>query len=161
MKLLPALFAAVLISTAQAQTFKLDDSTSPQPVVGPRAVVDESGRPLHRSLEPSHAIIQFGQVTYRLDMREHLQQRANVYFVRAPSVAGNQGSRLNWRLEAHQQTGSLLGGERALVWSGRVEQPWMELGLSLDVELNLMRWRPAPGPGAGDYVTYFELERLP
>lgn len=159
MKLLPLLLA-LFVGVAQAQTFRLDDSTSPRTRVSPRAVVDEHGTPLQRSLEPDHAILRFGQVVYRLDLRPHLGHNARIYFVRAPDSGPPSGSRLNWATAGGEQTGSLLSGERALIWNGPVNQPWMEIALHLEVDYNLLRWRPSPGY-RGEHVTWFELERRP
>lgn len=162
MKLLPALLALSLLSGATlAQTHRLDDSTSPRSRVEPRFVTDENGTALKRALEPDHAVLRYGQVIYRLDMRPHLGHKAKIYFVRGAESGPPNGTRLNWAMTGGQMTGSLLSGERALVWSGTVEQPWMEMPLHLELDIHLQRWRPRPGPGALDNVTYFELERQP
>lgn len=161
MKPLYSLIALCFLSAmAHAQTVRLDDSTSPRSRVAPRAIVDENGTPLQRSLEPDHAVLRFGQVIYRLDMRPHMGHRAIIYFARASENGPPSGSRMNWATAGGQQTGSLLSGERALMWSGRITQAWMEFPMHLELDYNLLRWRPQPGQSS-DHVTWFELERLP
>jgi hypothetical protein len=151
---------ALLAGTALAQAFRLDDSTSPRSRVEPRLVVDETGQALQRALEPEHAVLRFGPVVYRLDLRPHLGQRARIYFVRGAEPGPPSGTRLLWALPAGQASGALLGGERALLWSGQVNQAWMEITLNLDLDIPLQHWRPRPGPGGLDLATHFELERF-
>lgn len=146
-------------SAVMAQTFRLDDSTSPRARVAPKSAVDETGRPLARSLEPNHAILRFGEVVYRLDMRPHLGQAARVYFVRAPEAGPPTNTRLNWAAAGSPLKGSLLAGERALLWSGIVNQPWMDLNLQLEIDFDLLRQLPNTRLGSANQTTYFELER--
>jgi len=152
---------ALLALTAQAQTFRLDDSTSPHARVEPRFAVNEAGNPLRRVQEPDHVVLRYGQVVYRLDMRPHLGQTARIYFVREAEPGPPAGTRLNWAVPSGQPSGSLLSGERALIWSGKVNQPWMKLPLQLELDIDLQRWRPRAGSNPAEHVTYFELERQP
>lgn len=152
---------ALALLTAHAQTFRLDDATSARSRVVPRFVVDGSGNPWGRSLEADHAVLRYGQVVYRLDMRPHVGQTARIYFVRAPEDGRSTGTRVNWTTADGQLGGSLLAGERALVWSGKLSQPWMEIALQLELDIDLQRWRPQPSNNAISTVTYFELDRLP
>ncbi|AOW15138.1 hypothetical protein LPB72_21730 [Hydrogenophaga crassostreae] len=161
MALVAALLLILLPLSAQAQTFKLDDSTSPRSRVVPRFIVDEAGNTWGRAIEADHAVLRYGQVVYRLDMRPHLGQRARIYFVRELQNGPPNGTRLNWKTADGQLSGSLLSGERALVWSGKVSQPWMELPLLLEIDINLQRWSPQAGRSGIAQVTYFELERQP
>lgn len=147
------------VGVASAQTFVLDDSTSPRARVLPRTVVDETGRLLSRSLEPNHAVLRFGQVVYRLDMRPHLGHAARVYFVRQPEAGQPTGARLNWATSDGSLKGSLQSGDRALVWSGTVTQDWLELGMQLELDFDLSQRMPNPQLGNTNQVTYFELER--
>ena len=147
------------VGVASAQTFLLDDSTSPRARVIPRAAVDETGKLLSRSLEPNRAILRFGEVVYRLDMRPHLAQTARDYFVRQPEVGQPTGSLLHWSTGKGSLKGSLQSGERALVWSGIVNQDWLELSMQLELDFDLMRRLPNPKLGNTNQVTYFELER--
>ena len=153
------LLCAALSPLALAQTFVLDDSTSPKSRVVPKSAIDEQGRPLNKSLEPDRAILRFGEVMYRLDMRPHLGQQARVYFVRAPETGPATGTRLNWSTRSGNLQGSLLGGDRALIWSGKVTEPWMSLGIQLDLDFDLQRWLPSVKLGNTEHATYFELER--
>lgn len=156
-----ALVLALLSVGAGAQTVRLDDSSSPRSRVQPRFVLDETGRSLARAPEPDRAVLRYGQVMYRLDLRPHLGQAARIYFVRAPEAGPPTGARLNWSTSAGRLTGTLMAGERELVWSGKVSEPWMEMPMQLELDIHLQRWRPRPGPGGADQVTWFELERLP
>lgn len=154
-----ALASLLLGNAALAQTFQLDDSTSPRSRVPARFAVDETGQPLSRSLEPDHAILRFGTVPYRLDLRAHQGRTARLYFVRPPEAGPPTGTRLNWASDNGNLRGSLLSGERALIWSGKVTQDWMTLSLQLDLDLDLHQW---PGMGraqSANQITYFELER--
>ena len=154
-----ALLLATLAPMASAQTFTLDDSTSPKARVAPKSAVDESGRPLNKSLEPDHAILRFGEVMYRLNMAPHIGHTGRIYFVRSPEVGPPTGTRLNWSTSNGALKGSLLSGERALVWSGIVTEAWMNIALQLELDFDLHRWRPNAKASSADQTTYFELER--
>jgi hypothetical protein len=154
-----ALALAFMAPVASAQTFRLDDSTSPRARVTPRAVVDEFGRPLNKSLEPDHAVLRFGEVKYRLDTRPHQGHNARIYFVRSPEIGPPTGTRLNWATSDGALKGSLLSGERALVWSGQVTEAWMNVALQLELDFELRRWLPNAKASSADQPTYFELER--
>jgi hypothetical protein len=153
------LLLAALAPMASAQTFKLDDSTSPKARVGPKSAVDETGRPLNKSLEPDHAILRFGEVVYRLDTSPHIGHTARIYFVRSPEIGPPTGTRMNWSTSDGALKGSLLSGERALVWSGRVSEAWMNIALQLELDFDLHRWLANAKASGADQTTYFELER--
>lgn len=155
-----ALAAALLVcAPAHAQTFRLDDSASPQRRVAPKAVLDETGRPFVQAVEPQRAVLRFGRVHYRLDTREHLGQPVRLYFLRAPQALPQLGVLLQWRTPDGRQRGTLQAGERALVWAGTITQPATDMLLELDLDIDLARWQAGAGPPALRWDTHFELER--
>jgi hypothetical protein len=152
------LVAGMACTGVLAQTVRLDDSASPRALVQPLAALDETGRPLAQSPEPNQAVLQFGDVRFKLRTAPYVGKSGRIYMV-FPSQLGEVHSgavRLRWQ-DAQSRSGVLSPGERALVWSGRMDAPWTDLMIRMSLELNLALWRSA----SSGVSPFFELELAP
>ena len=143
---------------------RLDDSASPRAVVQSPRVVSEYGYPLGRHVPgvpaPQRALVDFGRVEYRLATGPYLGRHARIYFVIPPLVLGlrsPQGLQVTWRSEGNFAAGTGRPGDRVLVWSGVVREPFMHEAISLRMEYSLRELLPQAGRGIS-VECYFEIE---
>jgi hypothetical protein len=156
------LLLAALAAPALAAPIRLDDSASPRVQVPAQVVLAEDGRRLADAPFARSAQVRFGQVQYRLATAAYLGRSARIYFVTPQSMAGLMspaGLRVEWRGNRFA-SGSATAGQRTLVWSGVVAQPWMteSLELAAFVDLRHIRW---PRDGQLSFDAYFEIEVHP
>lgn len=152
-----------LPSFSQAQLTRLNDSASPRYQVESLRVTSETGEPLDQAVNPQIAIMDFGVVEYKLATAEFVGQRVKLYYVIPSTIKGLLNPKaltVHWESKALIQSGSAHAGERKLVWSGTLTQPWLEIALylSMQVRLNELRLRTHEVFG---FESYFELETLP
>lgn len=164
-RLLLAVSASVLLAAtpAQARTERLDDTTSPRSQVQAPLVTDERGRPLADSPDARFAVIRFGRVDYRLATSRFAGQQARIYYVvpaSIPDLVQPTGMQVQWRGNGVFADGVARAGERRLVWTGTVREPWMNEGLDLTLQLDLRAVRLPPG-GRFGFESYFEIEVSP
>lgn len=156
--------ALVLVGAAPASgADRLDDSASPRSRVPATIVMTNEGRPLSDSLRPTSATIRFGRVDYKLATARYLGKQARIYFVVPPMIPGLRspaGLRVEWRASRLFAPGTAHPGERQLVWSGIVREPWMFEGLDLMFHLDLREMQLARD-GLFGVECYFEIEVLP
>lgn len=130
--------AIPLLAAAQV---RLDDSASPRSSVAALVVLSEQGRPLEQSLNPRMAIVNFGRIDYRLATAAYVGRQARIYFVMPAAVPGLRwpaAMRVDWRGQGGRfAAGSARPGERQLVWTGRVDGPWLTEALDLQVQVEL------------------------
>jgi hypothetical protein len=145
---------------------RLDDSASPRAVVQSRQVLSERGLPLDRpdgGPPPVFGIVHFGRVEYRLATAAYVGRRARIHYVVPPLIPGLRsptGLRVEWRTQGLFSNGTARAGERVLVWTGMVREPFMTeaFDLTLQVRLSELALR-ANAPLA--FESYFEIETLP
>jgi hypothetical protein len=140
------------------QVYKLDDSASPRSRVEAR--IDET--PLTASRGPVVAV-RFGRIDYRLATSAYVGRHARIHYVIPPAIRGLRGPAgfvLQWRGGHLFADGSGRPGDRRLVWSGVVREPWMADTFDLTLELDGRQLRTLPGADLG-FESYFEIEVLP
>lgn len=158
-----SLCVALLSLSSHAATARLDDSASPRSQVQPQLVLSDQGRPLADSFNARTATVKFGRVDYKLATAPFLGKQARIYYV-VPAVIGGlrspTGLRVDWRGNGLFANGSAYSGERRLVWSGVVREPWMSEGLDLTMQLDLREFQ-LPRNGQLGFESYFEIETSP
>ena len=137
---------------AHAQAQRLDDSASPRQQV-PVSWQSNSANQLSGTV----------QTEYRLATAAYLGRTARVYLVLpalVPGVLRPSALRMQWRGQGVLGAGSAQLGERVLVWSGKLSQPWLSdtLSLRMDVDPNGIR---LPHGVPFRFEPYFEIEPLP
>ena len=147
-----ALAICLLPASARAQAQRLDDSASPRQQV-PVSWQSSSAQQLSGTV----------QTEYRLATAAYLGRTARVYLVLpalVPGVLRPSALRMQWRGQGVLGAGSAQLGERVLVWSGKVSQPWLSdtLSLRMDVDPNGIRLPPGM---PFRFEPYFEIEPLP
>lgn len=153
-------------SGAHAGTARLDDSASPRQRVAPVTVLTLEGRPFDSVVEgpaPTHAVLKYGRVDYKLATGRYMGQRARIYFVipaLIPSLRSPAGLQVEWRGHGQFASGSARPGDRVLVWSGVVPGPWMSEGLDLTLQLDLRELQRSDN-GSFPFESYFEIEVHP
>ncbi len=133
-------FAAALLAGGAAAQVRLDDSASPRGRIDAPLVLSEQGIPLEQSLLPRLAIVQFGRVAWRLSTAAYVGRDARLYFVVPAFVPGLRSAaamRVDWGGATRFAPGSLRPGQRQLVWTGRIEGPWIEDAMELKVQVEL------------------------
>lgn len=119
---------------------RLDDSTSPRASVQAPQVLDENGRPLIDNIQAEWAVIPFGWVSYRLSTASYIGRQVRIYYEVPVSIArlrSPKGLVVEWRSRGRFQGGRAHAGERVLVWSGMVQEAWMQESLDLTARLRL------------------------
>jgi hypothetical protein len=145
---------------------RLDDSTSPRAQVQSLQILSERGRRLDApspDAAPQYAIARFGEVEYRLATAPYIGRQARIYYVIPAIIPGlRQPSSLKveWRSAGQFASGSAHGGERRLVWSGVVRQPFMVERLDLTMQFRLADVTARPDAGLS-FESYFEIEVTP
>ncbi|WP_296678529.1 hypothetical protein [Thiothrix sp. UBA2332] len=142
---------------------RLDDSASPRNRVAAPLVLANTGGLLAESEDATQAILQFGRVDYRLATAAFVGKEARIYYVLPASVPGllsPAGMRLEWRGNGVFADGVANAGERVLVWSGRVNDVWLNEGLDLTLYVDLAALRLSQGENFG-FEAWFEIEVLP
>jgi hypothetical protein len=162
-----ACFAVLALpSSADAQALRLDDSTSPRAQVQSLQILSEQGRRLDApspDAAPQYAIARFGNVEYRLATAPYMGHRARIFFVVPAVIPGMRqpsGVKVDWHTGGLFAPGSARGGERKLVWSGVVRQPFMVETLDLTMQFRLADVTARPGAGIS-FESYFEIEVTP
>lgn len=154
---------ALLSLSSLAVTARLDDSASPRSQVQPQLVLSDEGRPLTDSFNARTAIVKYGRVDYKLATAPFIGKQARIYYVVPAVISGLRsptGLRVDWRGNGLFANGSAYAGERRLVWSGVVREPWMSEGLELALQLDLREFQ-LPRNGQIGFESYFEIEALP
>ena len=152
-----------LPSLSLAQVSRLDDSASPRYQVESLRVTSESGEPLDQALHPQLALLDFGLVEYKLATSEFVGKRVHLYYVIPSAIKGLLNPKaltVSWQGRDFIQSGSAHAGERKLVWSGTVTEPWLEAALYLSMQVRLGELRLRANEIFG-FESYFELETLP
>lgn len=143
-----------------AATFRLDDSASPRARMEPQVVYGDDGRPLSQSVGARNASVQFGRVDYRLAAASYAGREVRVYYVvpaNIPGLRSPSGLQVNWQSQGKFASGSARPGQRTLVWSGKVREPWFNESFVLSMQVNLAELVPSPQPALG-FESYFEIE---
>lgn len=141
---------------ALAAIERLDDSASPRPQVNGDLNVA-------RSVDGRSLAIPFGRVEYRLATARFLGRQARIHYVIPPLFPGLQspaGVRLDWRGGGRFASGAGRPGDRVLVWSGIVREPWIDEALELTLTLAPDAVRLQPGMRL-QLETYFDIETSP
>lgn len=138
--LVAALMACLAPQAAVAQQV-LDDSASPVQQV--RTDLDWA-TPLWQAKSATAREFTRMQATVpnldiRLDTSDYTGRRADVYMtipLPVRGVKGSQGMRVTWRSEGLFEDGTLVPGQRALVYSGPIEGNTLRDRLRLTIELD-------------------------
>lgn len=139
---------------------RLDDSASPRQRVAPVITLSDQGRPLSETLDATGAVVRYGRIEYRLNTAAYVGRQAQVFFVIPPQIQGLRspaGLRADWRGSGQFAEGSARPGERRLVWSGRITQPWLVETIDLTLHVDLREWRLPERSGEG-FTAHFEIE---
>jgi len=155
-----AVCAACLGACQLRAAERLDDSASPRSRVEPLVVMGNDGQPLAQSMNATAAIVQLGRVEYRLATARYLGQEARIYYTVPALVEGLRSPaalRVEWRGDGVFGNGAARAGERQLVWTGTVREPWMGavLDVAFNVDLGQMQF---PRSGTFGFEPYFEIE---
>lgn len=146
-----------------AQVERLDDSASPRNQVEAPQVLSDTGGLLMDSIGATQAVLRFGRVDYRLATAPYMGRDARIYYVIPADVAGLRsaaGLRVEWRGEGQFASGAAHPGDHVLVWTGRVEDEWMNEALNLTMQVDLQELELQEGADFG-FESYFEIEVLP
>lgn len=120
------LAAALVVAPAHARTFRLDDSASP------RQRVETSPRWAHESAgeldeDAINALVaEVRGMEFRLNTAPYVGREASVYLALPQSVRGLRASsamRLEWTTRGRFASGSVLPGDRALIYQGTIREP--------------------------------------
>ena len=142
---------------------RLDDSTSPRSRVAAQVVLSNEGRPLADTFDATSATVRFGRVDYRLATSRFVGKAARIYYVVPSFIQGLRspaGLRVEWKGYGQLASGSARPGERQLVWSGTIRDPWMVASLDLGYQVEL-RELQLSRDGNLAFETYFEIETSP
>lgn len=156
-----AVLAGVLGTPWAAE--RLDDSASPRSRVAAQVVMTDEGRPLADSRAPTRAIVRFGRVEYKLATARYVGKQARIYYVvpaLIPGLRSPAGLLVEWRTLGAFAGGTARPGERSLVWSGVVAQPWMQEALDLSFQVELRQLQLGRDGQLG-FESYFEIEVSP
>lgn len=150
------LLVAALSLPALAQVERLDDSASPRAEVR----VD-----LQRAtpLDGQRLRVPFGRVEYRLATHAYVGQRARIFYVVPPHIAGvaaPSGLTVLWGGGAWVAPGEAQPGMRVPVWQGVVPGPWMQDAIELALVMDMRALR-LPGGAPLSFESFFEIEVLP
>ena len=120
MKVVPAILAMLLASSASAATFRVDDSLS---------LPGESTTPMNwRSLAPSrtagHAVDGSSIVTVRLNLAPWLNRTGKIYMALPEQPIGQVTA--EWSTQGRLLPGQLTSGNRTLVFAGPVRAALLE-----------------------------------
>jgi len=140
---------------------RVDDSASPRSIVSPQVVLSEKGARLEDSLDASTAIVRYGRVEYRLAMGRYMGREIRLYYavpMNIPGLRSPGNLRVHWQGYGVAD-GSARPGDRALVWTGAVREPWMNVALDLTFDLDLREFDLPSRAGVG-FESYFEVELL-
>jgi hypothetical protein len=156
-----ALYAGFFFEPYELQAAeRLDDSASPRSRVAPLVVIGNDGRPLAQSMDATAAIVQLGRVEYRLATARYLGQETRIYYVVPTLVEGLRSPaalRVEWRGDGTFGSGAARAGERQLVWTGTVREPWMSTALEVAFNVDLQQMQ-FPRNGVFGFEPYFEIE---
>ena len=160
-RLFALVVCAVCLGPCELQAAeRLDDTASPRSHIEPLVVMGNDGRPLAQSMNATAAIVQLGRVEYRLATARYLDKEARIYYAVPALIEGLRSPaalRVEWRGDGVFGNGTARAGERQLVWTGIVREPWMStvLELAFNVDLNQMQF---PRNGVFGFEPYFEIE---
>ena len=160
---LAGLLTLLLAVSSYAATERLDDSASPRSRVQPQFVMGNDGHPIADSFGATSATARYGRVEFKLATARFMGRQARIYFVIPAAIAGLNspaGLRVDWQGNGVLSNGFARPGERALVWSGTVREPWMSESLDLTLQINLRELRLPPSGNLG-FEPYFEIETTP
>ena len=160
MKLILQVLLTCLLNLPVLAAERLDDSASPLSEVQAQ-VFSETGQLFSDSVNPQQAIMRFGQVTYRLNTASYVGQQARIYYVvpaLIPGLLDSHGVQVQWMSDGKLADGSAYAGERKLVWSGQIDEPWFTAHLNLTsiVNLNLLK----SNNNNFGFESYFEIETI-
>jgi hypothetical protein len=147
---------------AQGLPQRLDDSASPRSRVAAPVVMSEQGRPLVDTLNAKFAFVNFGRVDYRLATARYVGHRARIYYVIpavVPWLRSPSGLKVDWKPGARLAGGTARPGERRLVWSGLVQEPWFADSIELNWQVDLSQVDFSRQDRFG-MESYFEIEVL-
>lgn len=151
---------------ADAGTARLDDSASPRQRVTPVIVLTPEGRPLDSVVDgppPTHAVLKYGRVDYKLATGPYVGRRARIYFVipaLIPNLRSPAGLQVEWQGHGQFASGTGRPGDRVLVWSGVITSPWLSEGLDLTLQLDLRELQRFD-MGSFSFESFFEIEVYP
>lgn len=163
MKMRAILLLGLLWLPLAVQAERLDDSASPRQQVEAPVVLADTGGLLADSIGATQAILKFGRVDYRLATAAYVGQEARIYYVIPAAINGLRtpaALTVEWRGTGRFASGSAHAGERVLVWSGRIEEAWLNEGLELTMRVNLRELELPEGADFG-FESYFDIEVLP
>ena len=160
MKHILLIFVAGLYAFSVTAAERLDDSASPLSEVQAQ-VFGETGQLFSDSVNPQQAIMRFGQVTYRLNTASYIGQQVRIYYVvpaLIPGLLDSHGLQIQWVSDGKLADGNAYAGERKLVWSGQIDEPWFTAHLNLTsiVKLNLLK----SNSNNFGFESYFEIETI-
>ena len=150
-------------SLSFALTERLDDSASPQSRVGSQTAWNQQGQLLSPLSTETAVMLKFGRVHYKLATAKYVGKQARIYYVVPASIAGlrsNSGLKIQWEGSGLFGPGFAKPGDKTLVWSGMVKNPWMTEVLDLKMHVDLNEVRLPTGQSLG-FESYFEIELLP
>lgn len=148
---------------SHAQMIRLDDSASPRYQVESLRVTSETGEPLEQAFNPQWAHLAFGVVEYKLSTAEFVGRPVRLYYVIPTTIKGlinPKALTVTWQGRDAIQSGSAHAGERKLVWSGTLTEPWLTVAIDLSMQVRLSELRLRTNEIFG-FESYFELETLP
>lgn len=157
------LLLGMLVMPVLAQAERLDDSASPRSRVEAPLILANTGGLLQDNPDATQAIMKFGRVDYRLATAPYVGKQARIYYVLPASIHGllaPDGVRLEWRGNGVFADGTAHPGDRVPVWSGRIDDVWMNEGLDLTMYVDLTAIRLSQGESFG-FESWFEIEVLP
>jgi len=123
-------------------------------------VLGNDGRPLADRLNATVAIVQLGRVEYRLATARYLGKEVRIYYAVPALIEGLRSPaalRVEWRGNGGFGSGAARAGERQLVWTGIVREPWMSTALELAFNVDLQQMQ-FPRNGVFGFEPYFEIE---
>jgi hypothetical protein len=153
----------LLPTLSHAQAIRLDDSASPRYQVESLQVLSEKGDPLDQSINPQLALLEFGLVEYKLATAEFVGQRVQLYYVVPSAIKGllsPNALSVKWHGNNGLTDGTAYAGERRLVWTGTIQEPWFNASIYLSAQVHLSQLRLRSNEVFG-FESYFELEVLP
>lgn len=142
---------------------RLDDSASPRATVQAQLDLNPLAGQTGAAPQSPVANIRFGRIEYRLSTASYIGRAARIYYVipaLIPGLTSPAAMQVQWRAQGVFASGQGRPGDRVLVWSGQVREPWMGDAFDLDVQLDLRQLRLARGANLG-FESYFEIETNP
>ena len=159
LRLTAVLLLGAALLPAAAQT-RLNDDASPRNQVRATTVTSDTGLPLEQSPEARFADARFGRIEYKLDTEAHIGKDVRVYYAIPADIRGllrPAGLTVSWRGAGGFRSGSLHAGERQLVWSGRITEPFLTTSLEVTMRVDLSAVTSTQEQGIG-FEPYFEIE---